>query len=382
MTAQIVVGLGFGDEGKGITTDYLCSQNLNSIVVRFSGGQQAGHTVMLNGIKHIHSSFGSGTLRGLPSYFSEHCCIYFNTMLREYKVLQSKGVTPQLYIHPLAKLTTPYDIAYNRIMESKQNHGSCGLGIGATMKRHNESGFKLFAVDTLCPAIFVEKLKNIMLYYNGLIKEDADRRVFDKIIDVEFNDFVKLALDKSIKISVHAYDFLQNFKNIIFEGSQGILLDMHHGVFPNVTYAETTSKNAIEICNKIGVYPEMFYVTRCYQTRHGNGFMSNEFPIQLVNNKEEINIYNQWQGNFRIGELDYSLLNHSLFVDHAHSYIYPKNLVVTCMDQRPGFIFDESELGLPFKNIYYSLSPESNSIYVKRKSKSISDCTTSDRMLK
>ena len=69
MKAQIVVGLGFGDEGKGITTDYLCSQNANSLVVRFSGGQQCGHNVCLGELSHVHSNFGSGTLRGVPSFF-------------------------------------------------------------------------------------------------------------------------------------------------------------------------------------------------------------------------------------------------------------------------------------------------------------------------
>ena len=80
---KIVIGLGYGDEGKGRTVDYLCSQNPNSIVVRFSGGQQAGHTVMTNGIKHIFSNYGAGTLQGCPTYISEHATIYPLTMLME-----------------------------------------------------------------------------------------------------------------------------------------------------------------------------------------------------------------------------------------------------------------------------------------------------------
>jgi adenylosuccinate synthase len=95
MEGKIIIGLGFGDEGKGITTDYLCSQYPDgSIVVRFSGGQQAGHTVIHNGIKHVHSNFGSGTLRNIPSYFSEHCTVYPNTIKKERSVLLSKGIDP------------------------------------------------------------------------------------------------------------------------------------------------------------------------------------------------------------------------------------------------------------------------------------------------
>ena len=88
--AKIVVGLAFGDEGKGLTTDYLCAQYPNSLVVRFSGGQQCGHQVAIGDQRHIHASFASGTLRGLPSYFTEHCCFYPVTLLEEYKLLLNK----------------------------------------------------------------------------------------------------------------------------------------------------------------------------------------------------------------------------------------------------------------------------------------------------
>ena len=72
MSHSIVIGLGFGDEGKGITTSYLCKKlEGTKIVVRFNGGHQAGHTVVFNGKRHIFSSWGSGTLQGIPTYWSE-----------------------------------------------------------------------------------------------------------------------------------------------------------------------------------------------------------------------------------------------------------------------------------------------------------------------
>ena len=90
MKSHIVMGLGYGDEGKGITTDYLASTLKNPIVVRYSGGQQAGHTVIVDGIKHIHSNFCSGSLRDVPSYFSEHTTFYPVTIARELAVLKPK----------------------------------------------------------------------------------------------------------------------------------------------------------------------------------------------------------------------------------------------------------------------------------------------------
>ena len=229
--AKIVIGLGFGDEGKGITTDFLCSQNPEAIGIRFSGGQQAAHTVMLNGKKHVHSSFASGALRGLPSYFSEHCTIHPSLLYNEFLELKEKGGNTNLFIHPLAKITTPFDVWQNKNNTKNLTHGSCGKGIGATMKR-NEGAYKLFAIDLIGPQNFlIEKLKNIASYY-GVSNDN------------QLENEVAYFLDCIAKIDwkISNYDILENYKTLIFEGSQGILLDMDHGVFPNVTYANTTSK--------------------------------------------------------------------------------------------------------------------------------------------
>lgn len=357
MKGLIVVGLAWGDEGKGLTTSYLCTQTPNpkKIVIRFSGGQQAGHTVIHNDIKHIHSNFGSGTLNGVPSYFSEHCTIYPVTIANETKVLNNKGIFPELYVHPLAKVTTCYDVMYNKIMERKRGHGSCGLGIGATMKRNIETGYKLNAIDLSIPKLRNEKLKGIYDYYCSILSGD-DLNVFkNEGYQEEVKFFGSL---KSLEI--RNYDFLRGFDDLIFEGSQGILLDMDHGIFPNVTYANTTSKNAIEICKKLSITDiNIYYITRCYQTRHGNGWMSNTESIDLINTEEEINVYNEWQTNFRIGEIDYELLKYSLDVDSIYTdgINYNTNLVVTCLDQIPDFEFKYELLDRQFDEIYNSYSP-------------------------
>jgi adenylosuccinate synthase len=144
---------------------------------------------------------------------------------------------------------------------------------------------------------------------------------------------------------------------------------MDHGVFPNVTYGNTTTKNAIKICNEIGCETiNNYYVTRCYQTRHGNGWMSNEREINLINNHEEINVQNQWQGNFRVGEFDLKLFNHAYLIDKIYnSYINNDNLVVTCVDQRPDLNFNEQYGKIrrqhkTIKNIYESFSPNTQDI--------------------
>jgi len=347
-TAKIVIGLGFGDEGKGITTDFLAKQNPESIVIRFSGGQQAAHTVMIGNRKHVHSSFASGALRGLPSYYSEHCTIHPLFLYNEREELKEKEANLDLYIHPLAKVTTPFDVWHNRGNARNIDHGTCGKGIGSTMKR-NEGPYKLFAIDLIAPReMLLEKLNQIAYYY-GFLNESE--------IEEEVNRYLE-AVDK-IKWNIVDYTFLSKYENLIFEGSQGILLDMDHGVFPNVTYANTTSKNAIEICNKLKIEDvAIYYVTRSYATRHGHGWMANEGEIKLKNNEEETCVFNEYQKHLRFGNLNYELLNYALKLDAAYSPMAKRNLVVTCMDQLEQDYEFES-LTTDFNEIYGSFSPDS-----------------------
>ena len=109
----------------------------------------------------------------------------------------------------------------------------------------------------------------------------------------------------------------------------------------------------------------MFYVTRCYQTRHGEGWMSNNIPVELINTEEEINKQNIWQGDFRTGEMDYDLLNYAIKIDSEYCLDLPirRSLVVTCLDQRPDFTFDYSKI-TDVDDFYTSNSPES--IYMKK----------------
>ncbi len=346
--ANIVIGLGFGDEGKGITTDFLASQYPDAMVIRFSGGPQAAHTVMIDDKKHIHSSYGSGSLRGLPSYFTEHCLVHPSFIYNERKELLEKGGNDTLFIHPLAKVITPFDVYENQTNAKNLADGSCGKGIGATMKR-NETPYKLYAIDLIAPkAMLLEKLKAIAYYYG--ITEIGD-------LQDSVNHFLESI--ETLEWRIEDYQFLEKYDDLIFEGSQGILLDMNHGVFPNVTYANTTSKNACEICQKLGIETiEMFYVTRAYSTRHGSGWMSNEKELALINNEEETCVFNEYQKEFRVGEIDYDLLNYSLKLDSAYIKATHKNLVVTCLDQYDK-AFEWEKIQLNLHKRYGSYSPNS-----------------------
>jgi adenylosuccinate synthase len=133
---------------------------------------------------------------------------------------------------------------------------------------------------------------------------------------------------------------------------------MDHGVFPNVTYSNTTCKNAMEICEKIGISEiYMYHVTRAYHTRHGNGDFDQK-KIELQNNEDEHNVSNEFQRDFKTGKLDYDLLNHALICNKQYyENIKKEIMVVTCCDHitREEDFFDESKV-LPHDEFVYNYS--------------------------
>jgi adenylosuccinate synthase len=327
MNKSIVIGAGFGDEGKVLLTSYLVSHSIRPFVIRFNGGHQAGHTVVYNDKRHVFSNFGSGTLQYAPSYFSQYCTVHPSAILRERAALSKWFFDPLLYIDPLCMVTTPYDILFNGITERKNRHGSCGVGFGQTIKR-NEDYYKLHAMDLKYPTILKEKLKAIESYYDSKLFK------FERL-NLNIDSFINECEQLLDHVEIDRPNF-EGYTDLVFEGAQGILLDMDFGFFPNVTRSNTTSKNAISLIQSFGYSlenVEIYYASRVYQTRHGNGFMSNEGGLDLINNKDETNITNEYQGKFRTGALDVDLLNYAFEADNNFSKGLSKNILFTCFDQ-------------------------------------------------
>jgi adenylosuccinate synthase len=351
---QAVIDLGFGDCGKGVTTSFLSQNKPTATVVRSNGGHQAGHTVQFKGFRHVFSQFGSGTLQGLPTFISKNCTIYPPAILKEYSLIEQYN--PRLMVDPLAMITTPFDIGHNRYLEQTNKHGSVGVGFGQTIQR-NEDNYKLFAQDMYHKDIFKTKLYNIAtIYYSVSVPETLS------VIDAFWYQCQRL-IDSGFFYISSWRDVNRPYKDFIFESAQGILLDMDFGFFPHVTRSNTTSKNIIEMAPDLD---EVYYVTRTYQTRHGNGPMTNEdkpIPVLDMKNGEETNKFGEYQGNFRITELDVNLLNYALQCDS--NFLPPKvkkNLVITCFDQHKISIANLLDsLNTSFENVYISNGPECKS---------------------
>ena len=316
MSSKVIIGAGFGDEGKGLFTDYLCRTCANPLVIRFSGGQQAGHTVAAGGIRHIFANFGAGTLAGAPSYFSRFCTIDPVGIVNELVALQAKGVEPILFIDAHCPVTTPYDIRRN---QDHHPHGSCGVGVGDTINRE-EHHYSLTFGDLFFPWVLHTRLELIRSFY-------------PKYENTCTKDFLTccaaLINTPCIRIS-HGLP-PGEWSDYVYEGSQGLLLDQHHGFFPHVTRSNTGTTNAALLMDDDA--PELYLVSRAYQTRHGDGPMSNEhLPHAIKLNPQETNIHNHFQGSFRRTLLDLDLLAYALSKDEMLRTSTNKSLVLTCLD--------------------------------------------------
>lgn len=334
MTNCAVIGLGFGDEGKGVVTDYLCSQFSNPLVIRFTGGHQAGHTVVDGDKRHIFSNFGSGTLKGHPTFWSKFCTVDPPAIINELNLLVSEvgPFQPQLFVDGDCPITTPYDKFYNRQTESSNQHGSCGVGFGATIERE-EKHYSLHFSDLFYPEIFKIKYQMIAEYYRELCPINSMHEdIFDTDLFKDMNSNFLYACEQLPKLNFIEQRTLESIfcSDYVFEGSQGLLLDQNFGFFPHVTRSNTGSANAVSI---VGTNIAYYLVTRAYQTRHGNGPMTNEKRSHtIMADTNETNVDRKWQGKFRRSLLDVDLLEYAINKDKNIAISKNKTLVITCLD--------------------------------------------------
>ena len=317
MKGKVVIGAGFGDEGKGLVTDWLCRGCAKPLVIRFSGGQQAGHTVVAGSVRHVFSNFGSGTLCGAPSWFSRFCTVEPMGLITELCALLGKGAQPLLYIDAACPVTTPYDIARNR---QHRPHGSCGVGFGDTLNRE-EQFYSLTFGDLCSPWVLHTRLDLIRSFYGDVAEG----------VDVE--DFLDCcaALVDSPHVRLTRGLPPGGWSDLIYEGAQGLLLDQHFGFFPHVTRSNTGTANAVALHGSEEL--DVYLVTRAYQTRHGDGPMSNEqLPHNIKANSDETNVRNTYQGAFRRSLLDLDLLEYAISRNELLRTTKQRHLVVTCLD--------------------------------------------------
>lgn len=345
--ATIVCDLGFGDAGKGTTVDWLCRTQPIHTVVRYNGGAQAAHAVVLpNGTTHKFQQFGAGTFAGAHTFLSRYVCVEPLRMTGEAQDLA-------LYINgdPCALvavdrdclLTTPYHSILNRAAEIErgdQRHGSCGVGIGETMRyAYADPSAAPFVADIGTKAL---RAKLDALYdLARAVAPTCGEKAVEFTDDWEPEVLIEAYADWVTRVAVVGSEFLwTGGDGWVFEGSQGVLLDEWHGFHPYTTWSTCTPKNALVLCAEAGIDAEVLGVCRSYMTRHGAGPFVTEDAAVLDACPEMLNKAETWMGPFRAGYLDLVALRYAVACCEQID-----GLVVTHADRALGKLCDQYRRG-------------------------------------
>ncbi|MGZ8924473.1 MAG: adenylosuccinate synthetase [Nitrososphaeraceae archaeon] len=338
--ATAVIGSGWGDEGKGLITDYFSSvSDEKTIVVRYNGGCQAGHSVELkDGTRHVFSHFSSGTFCNKPTVLSDHFVVNPVLFIKEYDELKKLGYTPKVYVHPACKVTTLYDMYVNQHLEiqrGKNPHGSVGVGFGETVNRHDH--FPLTVYDLLNESLLEDKL-------NCIREEWSNKQICEPITHKDVGTIMNLTFLQNCRLFMECIElfdweqFQSNNSNIIFEGAQGLMLDQDYGYFPHVTRSNTGLKNIVDILKNFEIEQlDVTHVSRVYSTRHGAGPFPYEttFPAHII---DKTNKPNKFQGRLRYAPLNWTQLMDAINWDYNSiptdlPYNINKSIAFTCVDQ-------------------------------------------------
>jgi len=334
----ILVGAQWGDEGKGKITDWLCTHM--DYCVRYQGGHNAGHTLNINGVKTVLHLIPSGIFHEKTiAVIGQGVVVSAQHLVKEIEGLKKLGlsITPErLWISPLAAVITSFhqklDVARENKGETKI--GTTGKGIGPTYEDFVARKAVLMQ-DLANPGVLKEKLRAIAKERNALLVHAYGVEAVS--VDEEYESLMQIAdlLTPYIKtfasFSNDSSSATPNIPKILFEGAQGILLDINFGTYPYVTSSHTVPMGAhfgagiseFENCLRFGVL-------KAYTTRVGEG----PFPTELF---DEMGVTIQTKGNEfgattgrkrRCGWLDLPLLKYAIQVGHLEAFAMTKSDVL------------------------------------------------------
>lgn len=283
MPGYVIVGMQWGDEGKGKIVDYLT--RYAPLVVRHQGGNNAGHTVVVDGKTTVLHLIPSGILN------SESVCVIGNgtvidpkVLLEEIDQLEAANVTLEgrLFIAPGAHVIMPYHRLLDALQErfrGKNKIGTTGRGIGPCYADKADRA-SIRIGDLVDPEIFEAKLTEMLAYKNAVIEHVFNETPLDakSIID-EYSAYAKRIKPMVKDVLPIVHEHLKKNHRVVFEGAQGTMLDLDHGTFPYVTSSSAVAGGA---CCGAGVGPKdivgVVGIVKAYSTRVGEG----PFPTELT----------------------------------------------------------------------------------------------------
>ncbi len=281
MANLVIVGTQWGDEGKGKIVDLLAEYA--DLVVRFQGGDNAGHTMVVDGEQVISHLVPSGILQGKVCVIGNGLVVDPAVLLKEIDYLKGKGVDcgpDKLVVSERAQVIMPYhqqiDLGREK-MKGKNKIGTTGRGIGPSYEdKATRRGIRM--ADLIDPDVFREKLDAVLPEKNFYLEKFLGESPVDRTAIVDtYSEFAKRLAPHITNVSVAVDKAMKESKQVLFEGAQGTHLDIDHGTYPFVTSSNTVSGNA---CCGAGVGPkcisDVMGIVKAYTTRVGAGPFTSE----------------------------------------------------------------------------------------------------------
>lgn len=331
--ARVIVDLAYGDSGKGTFVDYFVRRDGSDLVVRFNGGPQAAHNVVLpDGRHHTFSQFGSGGfVRDVRTLLSRFVVIEPYALLNEAAHLAGVGVADPLgglIIDARCRVITPVQRVANILRERSRGaaaHGTCGVGFGECVADSLATPeLAVRAGDFRSPGDLAARLRRAHEAKRDEIaplRELADRdqaRILDdpRWIELFVERASRIVSEAAIVDTEVADRTIRESRRPIFEGAQGVLLDEDFGFHPHTTWSRTTFTNAETLLDAAGFEGphERIGVIRTYMTRHGAGPFVSQSLGGLPGLTEPHNRGDGPQGDFRVGVLDLVALRYAIDV--------------------------------------------------------------------
>lgn len=371
---KFVIGANYGDEGKGLVSAHLAAnaqeRGESCLTVLYNGGAQRGHTVEYEGFRHVFHHLAAGTAFDSDTFFHEDFLINPMTFVQEYG-----RIFANCYISTGCRVVTPFDMMANQLIEQGRDvrHGSCGMGIFETIKRYQNSvqtKYKYGFLNVAGDAELYDYISEVQIYYEskGIRFDNIPGLDIRGLKEHWIKDFNAMRNATRPMHDRDIVDFFNKYDTVIFEGGQGLALDMENiADFPHLTPSNTGCKKMIPfIVGTLGEDTpiELYYVTRSYLTRHGNGPMPNGYLDHNMIEQDMTNHPNPWQGTLRLaGFTSKSIADMMgrIYKDKSETYSMNNvvcNLVVTHTNEI-------AEIEIPadiFDNVFYSKSKDCTSL--------------------
>ena len=347
MSTTVVLGAQWGDEGKGKVTDFFASSA--DLVVRFQGGNNAGHTIVVGEDKIALSLTPSGVLYpNCVPVIGSGCVVDLGFLKKELKMLNEKNIsTEKLALSANAHVIMPYHKILDELIEESlgdKKIGTTKKGIGPCYADKIQR-YGIRVQDLLDDSLFAEKLNSNLNEKNNLLTKiyNHDPLSADEIIE-EFSEYKEMVQQHISDTSLLVSNAIKENKSILFEGAQGTLLDIDHGTYPFVTSSNTSAANA---ATGSGIGPlnldRVVGVTKAYISRVGSGpFITeqeNEIGDYLIEKGAEFGVVTGRRR--RCGWLDLISLKYSVRVNSL------SELFITKLDVLSGL--EEIQLGVGYK---------------------------------